>query len=62
MTVAKEISKYKLDLWEYGRSDGTEVASNQQVNKHFSMETGMRIMNSVQVISYIRESHQQLRG
>jgi hypothetical protein len=34
-TVAEEISKYKLNLVEYRRSDGTEVASNQQKNIHF---------------------------
>jgi hypothetical protein len=48
MADAKEISKYKLDLvgvWEYRRSDGTEMALNQQVNIHFPMERGMRIMN-----------------
>jgi hypothetical protein len=45
MTVAKEISKYKLDLVEYRKSDGTEVAPSQQANIHFSMERGMRIMN-----------------
>jgi hypothetical protein len=26
MTVAKEVTKYKLDLVEYRRSEGTEVA------------------------------------
>jgi hypothetical protein len=31
--------------WEYRRSDGTEVAPNQQVNIHLSMDGGMRIMN-----------------
>jgi hypothetical protein len=34
---------------EYRRSDGTEMAPNQQVNIHFSMESRMRIMNYVQV-------------
>jgi hypothetical protein len=43
--VMEEILKYKLDL----RSDGMEVAPNQQVNIHFSMERGMKIMNKVQV-------------
>jgi hypothetical protein len=43
-TVARETAKYKLDLVEY-KSDGTEVAVNQQVIIHFSMETGMRIIN-----------------
>jgi hypothetical protein len=42
--VAEEISK-----WEYMRSDGTEVAPNQQVNIQFSMERRIRIMNKVQV-------------
>jgi hypothetical protein len=32
---------------EYRRSDGTEVAPNQQANIYFSMER-MRIMNSIQ--------------
>jgi hypothetical protein len=35
MTVVKEISKYELDLWEYKRSDGTEVALNQQAKYTF---------------------------
>jgi hypothetical protein len=43
--VTKEISKYKLDLMEVRRSDGKEVAPNQQTNIHFPMERGMRIMN-----------------
>jgi hypothetical protein len=34
MTVAKEISKYKLDLIGV-QSDGTEVTPNQQANIHF---------------------------
>jgi hypothetical protein len=38
------------------------VATNQQANIHFFMENGMRIMNYVQVFSYIRKSYQQLRG
>jgi hypothetical protein len=44
---AEEISKYKLrvDLVGCRRSDGTEVALNQQANIHFSMERGMRIMD-----------------
>jgi hypothetical protein len=45
MTVAKELSKYKLDLVEYRRLDGTGVALNHQSNIHFSMEWEMRIMN-----------------
>jgi hypothetical protein len=45
ITVAKEISKYKLDLVGYRRSDGTEAAPNQQANIRFSVERGMRIMN-----------------
>jgi hypothetical protein len=46
MTVAKVISKYKLDLaGEYRRLDGAGVAPNQQANIHFSMEGGMRIMS-----------------
>jgi hypothetical protein len=39
------MSKYELDFWEYRRSDGREVGLNQQVNIHFCMERGMRIMN-----------------
>jgi hypothetical protein len=31
--------------WEYRRSDGTEVALNQQANIYFSMERGKTIMN-----------------
>jgi hypothetical protein len=38
-----------------------EVALNQQTNIHFSLEKGMKIMNYVQVSSYIRESCQLLR-
>jgi hypothetical protein len=42
----EEISNYKLDLvWEYRRSNGVEVALNQQENIYFSMERGMRNMN-----------------
>jgi hypothetical protein len=52
----EEISKYNLDL-VVRRSDGTEVAMNQQATKRFSVEKGMKIMNYVQVFSYIRESH-----
>jgi hypothetical protein len=43
--VAEEISKYKLDLVGVRRSDGAEVAQNQQANIRFSMEKGMKIMN-----------------
>jgi hypothetical protein len=32
-------------LWEYKRSDGAEVALNQQVNNQISNERGMRIIN-----------------
>jgi hypothetical protein len=60
-TVAEEVSEYNSDWWEY-RSNETEVAPDQQVNIHFSMERGMRIMNSAQDSSYIRESYRQLRG
>jgi hypothetical protein len=57
--VAEEISKYRLDFvgvqvrWD-GR--GTEPVSKYI---HFSMERGMKIMNYVQVFSYIKESYQQ---
>jgi hypothetical protein len=44
------------------RSDGREVALNQQVNILFPVERGIRIMNYVQVFSYIRESYKQLGG
>jgi ACT domain-containing protein len=44
-TVAEEVSKYKLDLLGVQRSDGAEVALNQQANINFSMERGMIIMN-----------------
>jgi hypothetical protein len=36
------------------RSDGTEAALTHKMIAHFSMEMGMRIMNS-----YIRETYQQ---
>jgi hypothetical protein len=39
--VGEEMSKYKLDLMgvqEYRRSDGMEMALNEQANIHFSME------------------------
>jgi hypothetical protein len=39
-----------------------KVAMNEQVNIHFSMEKGMKIMNLVQAFSYIKESYQQLKG
>jgi hypothetical protein len=42
--VAEEVSKYKLDYWEYRRSDGMKVAPNQQASIHFSMGKGIRIM------------------
>jgi hypothetical protein len=45
MTVAKEITKYKLDLVGIYRSDVTEMALNQQANLHFSVERRVRIMN-----------------
>jgi hypothetical protein len=44
-TVAEEIRKCKSDIVEYRRSDGTEMAQNQQANIHFSMERGMRVVN-----------------
>jgi hypothetical protein len=37
------------------------VAPSQQENKYFYMESGMRIMNWVQVFLCIRKSYQQLR-
>jgi hypothetical protein len=39
-----------------------EVALNQQVNMHFSMEKGMKIMNSVVFFFLHKRSYQQLRG
>jgi hypothetical protein len=38
MIVAKGISKYELDLVEVQRSDGTEMAPNQQENVNFLLE------------------------
>jgi hypothetical protein len=53
MTASKQLSKYK--------SDGTEVALNQQVNTDFTIGRGMRIMNLVKVFFVcVRESHQHL--
>jgi hypothetical protein len=43
--VEEEISKYKLIYWEYRRSDGMEVALNQQANIYFFMEKRMKIVN-----------------
>jgi hypothetical protein len=40
--VGEEISKYK---WKYRRSDGMEVALNEQADIHFSMEKEMKNMN-----------------
>jgi hypothetical protein len=37
------------------------VALNEQANIHFSMENEMKIMNYVQVLSYIKEPYQRLR-
>jgi hypothetical protein len=51
--VGEEISKYKLDL--------VGVQEVRWANINSSMENGMKIMNYVQVFSYIRESNQQLR-
>jgi hypothetical protein len=45
MTDEKDISEYKLYLVDYRRSDGTEVAPNQQENVYISLERGMKIMN-----------------
>jgi hypothetical protein len=54
MTVAKEISKCKSDLVGVQVSSaGTEGAPNQQANIRFSMERGMRILNDVQVSSFV---------
>jgi hypothetical protein len=61
-TVSRELAKYKLDLWEYRRSDGTRVALNQQLIVHSSMEMGMLISTKGQTSPYTRESYQQLRG
>jgi hypothetical protein len=43
--VMQEITKYKLDLVGVQVVRLREVALNQQVNIHFSMERGMRITN-----------------
>jgi hypothetical protein len=38
------------------------VTPNRQELDHFSVESGMRTVNWVQVFLYIRESYRQLRG
>jgi hypothetical protein len=43
-TVAEEVSKYTFDLVGVQRSDGMEVAPNQQASIHFSMGRGIRII------------------
>jgi hypothetical protein len=47
MTVAKELSKYKLGLMRVQESNGTEVAQNQQANifVNLCMENRMKILN-----------------
>jgi exonuclease III len=45
MSVAKEVSKYKLDIVGVQEVRWAEVALNQQTNIHFCMERGMRITN-----------------
>jgi hypothetical protein len=44
MTDSKELSKYKLDLVGVAEVRWDGGTPNQQVNIHFSMEWGMRIM------------------
>jgi hypothetical protein len=58
--VVEELSEYKLNLmaveevrWDGG---GTKLASE------YTFSYGMRIMNYLQIFSYIRESYQRLRG
>jgi hypothetical protein len=43
-TVSGDLAKYKLDLVEHRRSDGTRVALYQQVIILSSMEMGMVII------------------
>jgi hypothetical protein len=43
--VAEKSQNITLIEWEYRKSDGTEMAQNQQPNIRFSMESGMKIMN-----------------
>jgi hypothetical protein len=38
---------FRIKDWEYRRSDGTQVAPNQQANIRFSMERGMRIKRTM---------------
>jgi exonuclease III len=45
MRVAKEISKYKLDLVGVQEVRWDRVARNQQANRHFSVEERMGIKN-----------------
>jgi hypothetical protein len=50
---------YKLDLVGVQEVRWAEVAPNQHANLCFSMEEGMKIINEVQVVSYINESYQK---
>jgi hypothetical protein len=45
MTVAKQISKYKLHLMIVQDVRWTEMAPNQQENTHFYMENRIRIID-----------------
>jgi hypothetical protein len=45
MTVVKEISEYELDVVGMQEIRWDEVAPNQEVNIHFSMERGLKIIN-----------------
>jgi hypothetical protein len=37
-TVCRELARYKLDLWQFRRSDGRAVVPNLREYTHFSME------------------------
>jgi hypothetical protein len=45
VSLSKEITKYKLDIVGYRRSDGRAVAQNQQEDANFYSERGIRTMN-----------------
>jgi hypothetical protein len=61
--VAEEVSKHKLDLVGYRRSDGIEMAPIQQANIHFFYGNGNDSHElGAGFFSYIRETYQQLRG
>jgi hypothetical protein len=61
-TIAKELSKYELDLVGVQEVRWDRSGIEPAPNIHYSIDRGMRIMNYVLLFSYIRESYQQLRG